>query len=104
MSEQIQISNRMYAHVYGPDKRTYVFFCPGCDHLHSYFVGSAWGDRHNWHFNGDAEKPSFTPSLLNTRPDHRCHLFLTEGKLHYCGDCTHSLAGKVVDLPVLEMD
>lgn len=31
----------------------------------------------------------------------RCHLFVTNGQIIYCGDCPHDLAGKTVDmLPV----
>jgi len=28
-----------------------------------------------------------------------CHLFITDGKIIYCGDCTHEYAGKTIDLP-----
>jgi hypothetical protein len=31
-----------------------------------------------------------------------CHFFLRDGKLEYCGDSTHALAGQTVDLPDLE--
>jgi hypothetical protein len=30
-----------------------------------------------------------------------CHLFLTDGRLQYLGDCTHALAGQTVPLPEL---
>ena len=79
----------------------YAFVCPGCGHAHVYRVSGAT----RWAFNGDLERPTFTPSLLNTCPHHpdpkqrRCHVNLTLGKLHFHGDCTHTLAGKVVDLP-----
>jgi hypothetical protein len=62
-----------------------------------------------WQFNGNMEKPSFTPSLLNTGNYYnektgqndiecRCHLFVTDGKIQYCSDCTHELAGQTVEL------
>lgn len=78
----------------------YSFYCPGCEHGHSYMVAGSM----TWDFNGNMGAPSFSPSLLNTCDPHpdptkrRCHLFLTDGKLHYGSDCSHDLAGKVVDL------
>lgn len=79
----------------------YSFYCPGCEHMH-------WYEVPRWTFNGDKGKPSFTPSLLQRSeygPERRprvCHLFLTEGRLHFCGDCTHGLAGQTVDLPDID--
>lgn len=67
----------------------------------------SWKDR--WGFNGDYDCPTFTPSL-NTWwggegsgiPLHRCHSFITDGKIQFLGDCTHELVGQTVDLPELE--
>lgn len=79
----------------------YSFYCPGCKHEHTY---SIFQDGSQWQFNGNMENPSFTPSLLNTMRDEKgkatsiCHLFVTDGKIIYCGDCTHELAGKTVPL------
>ena len=79
----------------------YVFFCPGCEHVHVFYVSG----QVTWSFTGDEEQPTFSPSLLNTSPDHpdpkqrRCHLNLTFGKLQFHPDCSHALAGKLVDLP-----
>jgi len=73
----------------------------------------------NWGFNGDVDKPTFTPSLLvqGTVPltDEEaerimrgeklepkplvCHSFIRDGQIQFLGDCTHALAGKTVDLP-----
>jgi hypothetical protein len=33
--------------------------------------------------------------------DHCCHYILAGGIIHFCGDCTHPLAGKQVVLPPL---
>lgn len=63
-----------------------------------------------WEFNGDLERPTFTPSLLckSTRgEDHTpyvCHSFIGRegaqpGQIRFLTDCTHALAGKTVDLP-----
>ena len=79
----------------------YAFFCPGCQHAHVFYVAG----NITWTFNGDRQSPTFMPSLLNTCDGHvdpkqrRCHLNLVAGKLNYGTDCTHDLAGKVVDLP-----
>ena len=54
-------------------------------------------------FNGDTEKPTFSPSLMyNFIPGHVCHSFVEDGKIRFLGDCTHPLAGQTVDL--LEID
>lgn len=53
----------------------------------------------HWEWNGDLEKPTVHPSILNTKPDgSRNHVFITDGKIHYLSDCTHELAGRVVDM------
>lgn len=86
----------------------YSFYCPGCKHEHVYSVVN---DGSQWQFNGNLENPSFTPSLLNRKIEKneqtgvynketsRCHLFVTDGKIIYCGDCTHELKGQTVELP-----
>ena len=38
------------------------FHCPGCDEMHVIAVGEGSGPR--WGFNGDYERPTFTPSVL----------------------------------------
>lgn len=81
---------------------------------------------HRWGFNGDLERPTFTPSILNraghhvggpnsdqcwcnvaeripgwkNEPDncYLCHSFVTDGRIQFLGDCTHVLAGQAVDL------
>ena len=71
----------------------YWFFCPGCENHHAYTVP-------RWTFNGDMERPTFTPSLL-CNADHipsRCHLFMTDGKIQFLSDCHHKLAGQTVEM------
>lgn len=75
------------------------FQCPGCDMLHPYRVeGEAIGPK--WAFNGNADKPSFTPSLLvdANRSASRCHLYVTDGRIQYLNDCHHVFAGHTIDL------
>lgn len=88
------------------------FWCPGCDEAtgghgyHSYTTKLAKGDppqRPVWTFNGNRERPSFQASMLVRGSDKdgkelRCHLFVTNGKIQYLGDCTHALAGKIIDM------
>jgi hypothetical protein len=97
-----------------------AFWCPGCDGAHQVGVGDGPGPR--WGFNGDGDKPTFTPSILvrgvqrmtddeyarimggehiEPRP-FVCHSFVTDGRIRFLGDCTHSLAGQTVDLPDFE--
>lgn len=73
------------------------FQCPGCDMLHPYHVS---GNGPMWQWNKNAEAPTFTPSLLvdKDRPERRCHLFLTDGKIQFLGDCFHDLKNQTVDM------
>ena len=99
------------------------FWCPGCREMHVVWTGDGPGPR--WTWNGDAERPVFGPSVLVTGvkrltdeqhaasmrgeglPEpvpQRCHTFVgcngaQPGQIIFLGDCTHALAGKVVDLP-----
>lgn len=76
------------------------FRCPGCDAVHQIRVGT-------WTFNGDLERPTFTPSVLvryevsppNQHLSTVCHSFVRDGRIEFLGDCTHALAGQTVDLP-----
>lgn len=74
--------------------------CPGCDEVHGYMIASPDGGP-VWQFNGDFDKPTFTPSMLRSSPhrDRVCHYFITDGKIQFCGDSTHHLSGQTVDLP-----
>lgn len=82
-----------------------------------------------WGFNGDLERPTFTPSVL-TRSGHYagahghgggcwctwereegapppfacgvCHSFVRHGQVQFLADCTHAMAGQTVDLPAIE--
>jgi hypothetical protein len=77
---------------------TYRFRCPACKHDHVF--------SNRWQFNGNMDRPSFTPSLLvwhdgdpgNGIKPFRCHLYLTDGQLQFLNDCTHELKGKTVPL------
>lgn len=82
-------------------RRGYAHVCPGCDEEH--YIQTGEGPGPAWTFNGDLEKPTFTPSVRHTsaapKGDRCCHYFITNGNIPFCGDCTHELAGKTVPLP-----
>jgi hypothetical protein len=92
----------------------YGHWCPGCKSGHEIDTEQPNGSGAKWGFNGNLERPTFTPSINrrwgtfadpNYKPepghDHSgvCHYFITDGKIIYCGDCTHALKGQTVDLP-----
>lgn len=102
-----------------------MFWCPGCNQCHRVNIGGGPGPR--WDWNGDVERPTFTPSILIRQGhyapgqlpgdgcycnwEHKdqeefadlkcgiCHSFVTDGRIQFLGDCTHALAGQTVDLP-----
>lgn len=84
-----------------------IFWCPGCDGAHAIWIGEGSGPR--WSWNGDAERPTFSPSLLvrynGADADTPggipsvCHSFVTDGRIQFLGDCTHALVGQTVDIP-----
>lgn len=84
-----------------------MFWCPGCDGAHAVQHGDGPGPR--WTWNGNAERPTFSPSVLVTydgadagqdgAPPRVCHSFVNDGRIQFLGDCTHVLAGETVDLP-----
>jgi len=94
----------------------YVFLCPGCDALHAVRVGSSEGP--SWTFNGDPERPTFSPSILVTKPleymrpkdavaandsePEVCHSFIEDGFIRFLADSTHTLSGLTVQLPDLD--
>ena len=100
------------------------FWCPGCKEDHILPV-SADGEGPRWSYNGNPQKPTFTPSIL-VRSGHFatgykpgdscwctwnkeegetgfncviCHSFVTDGMIQFLPDCTHELAGKTVPIP-----
>jgi Family of unknown function (DUF6527) len=63
-----------------------------------------------WGYNGNDERPSFTPSFLAHEVklvngsvfSPRCHSVITDGRIAFQSDCGHALAGQTVDLPELD--
>ncbi len=93
-----------------------VFRCPGCEDIHCVQVGAGPGPR--WGFNGDFDRPTFTPSILvrwnepsdiegefdDPTKDRQmiCHSFVRDGQIQFLGDCTHTMAGQTVHLPPVD--
>lgn len=94
----------------------YAHWCPGCGEAHVIFD--------SWTFDGNVAVPTFSPSVKITGKqtvkdargewtgewvrdaagnavDDCCHYFLTAGRLNFCADSVHALAGQAVDLPDL---
>ncbi len=84
-----------------------IWLCPGCNLPHHVSVGEGHGPR--WGWNGDAVRPTFTPSVLvrydgadagaDGAPPAVCHSFVVDGAMQFLGDCTHSLAGQSAQIP-----
>ena len=106
----------------------YRFVCPGCNVGHAFYTDPGHY-KATWNFNGDLEKPTFSPSLLvqtghyvkghekddcwctynEKHPDDPapfecaiCHSFVRDGKIQFLNDCTHELAGQTVELPEID--
>ena len=79
----------------------YAFICPGCDQEHVIYAKNPSGVE--WSFNGDLDRPTFSPSLRLFRVKHPekycCHSFIRDGQIQYLNDCTHAMAGRTVDIP-----
>lgn len=108
--------------------RMLMFRCPGCKEAHGVSVSRPEGQAGPvWGYNGNPDKPTFTPSILVTgyrvSPEGEammdrgdpppeggrypgsafvCHSFVTDGRIQFLGDCTHALAWQTVDLPEIE--
>jgi Family of unknown function (DUF6527) len=75
-------------------------WCPGCRAIHQIAVEQPFRNGARWTWDGDVASPTFSPSV-NVEPGspYQCHYFIRAGRLEFCGDSHHALAGQVVDLP-----
>lgn len=84
----------------------YGHWCPGCNSGHEINVDAVNAQGAKWSFNGDAERPMFSPSInirwgkyagqQHTEHGGICHYFIRNGKIEYCSDSTHHLSGNTV--------
>lgn len=68
-----------------------AFWCLGCKISHAIHIGS--GDGPRWGFNGNAEKPTFTPSVL-VRSGHYARHHTTEDECWCTYNAAQVAAGK----------
>lgn len=72
------------------DEHRVYFICPGCRISHNC--------RHQ--FNGDFERPTFTPSVVQEFGDGtQCHSFVQDGRINFLDDSTHHELRGWYDLP-----
>ena len=73
------------------------FYCPGCKNSHPFRIA---GRDPVWQFDGNMEKPTFSPSLLCNQHhlESRCHLFVRGGMIQFLDDCHHELKGQTVPM------
>jgi hypothetical protein len=92
------------------------FHCPGCGENHTVPVNKPGA----WQWNQSVDAPTITPSLdvksghyaSHWKPGdecwcgkdygftcYRCHSIITNGRIFFCTDSTHKLAGQTVDMP-----
>lgn len=76
--------------------------CPACGYEHPFHVGRPNSSGAQWSFNGDMERPTFSPSML-CMPDgpKRCHSFVRDGQIQFLSDSWHGRSD-TVDLPEIE--
>ena len=92
--------------------KSVMHWCPGCNEAHGIRIEGPDGPK--WSFNGDFENPHFEPSVRlfhteTTDDDDKplpapmqvtlCHYFIHGGRIEFCGDSPHKLAGQTVEIP-----
>jgi hypothetical protein len=91
-------------------KAGFHHWCPGCDQPHGIWIKNPGGAQ--WTFDGNMEAPTFAPSIrcFSTHDENGdplpngaqrtlCHYFIKAGRIEFCGDSPHGLAGRIVPLP-----
>lgn len=116
MSVATRIEGVCFIREWPDDRGMVTYWCPGCRAGHSIQYGT---DR-DWTWDGNAEKPTFQPSVLvyphgrswndddpmphgvagnpPPRAQVRCHSFVNAGRIQYLADSEHELAGQTVDM------
>lgn len=104
----------------------HAIMCPACGTYHVFDdkVNSARAKMRGggWDFNGDVDRPTFSPSMLMRtnfdiaafsraekagralpvdmpKIDYVCHSYVREGRIEFLGDCTHDMRGQTHELP-----
>lgn len=101
----------------------WIHWCPACDTTHVINTKSKNSNGACWQGPGDPRSPTFSPSInltwghmvphcgaqerewyLSHNLGGRCHYFVRQGNIEYCGDSTHGWGGRVVPLPCIAED
>lgn len=91
----------------------YLHWCPGCNEAHAIAVENPAWNGAQWSFDGNLDAPTFQPSVnvrwgkfavptfVDEEPGDSgvCHYFISAGRILFCADSTHPLAGQTVPLP-----
>lgn len=96
MSKDISLSLKITQSEHSEMGLCLLHWCPGCRGPHLINVEKPNHLGAKWTWNKNAEKPTFTPSINIVG---HCHYFITDGKIQFCPDSKHKLAGMTVDLP-----
>lgn len=76
-----------------------VHHCPGCRQEHLIAIDEPFPNGAVWSWNNDPERPTVTPSINIVG---RCHYFIREGMIEFCGDSQHEFAGQTLPLEDVE--
>jgi hypothetical protein len=77
----------------------FVFYCPGCEDYHT--IDTTPHEKKRFHvLTGKFSSPTVRESVLSKGSQEKptCHAFITNGKIEFLKDSTHSLAGQTVAL------
>lgn len=101
-----------------------MFECPGCGVNHGVAISGPGVPHPYWEWNGSLTAPTLMPSILckgveemsddeldeypktHVLPERKpyvCRSFIVDGAIRFLDDCAHKLAGKVVQLPDIEV-
>lgn len=99
----------------------WAIWCPACEGGHYINTLEKNEDGAQWSGPGDVHNPTFMPSVnigwgYNSKkctPEElamyrtnniggRCHFYVRQGIIEYCGDCSHTMAGMNVPVPPIE--
>lgn len=85
----------------------YFHWCPACEEMHQL--------PDSWQFNGDVDKPTFSPSFKQTfrrmeivdgvsqaALTRVCHYIITDGLIQFCSDSWHKRSDIVAMPPIPE--
>lgn len=88
-----------------PKGNAVIFFCPGCGSHKLINLTQAGPIRDDqgrtpvWTWNGSWDKPTIRASVLSgSGTDRQCHLYVTDGQIHYLPDSRHALSGQTVPM------